>query len=231
MSEFISAPTRVNRYAKEISAFVQILKKYGHDGPISQVLDLGCGNGHEVIALQDHLNCQAVGIDTNAHFDSSTRHTVQLQHYDGRRIPYMPESFDGIYSYHVLEHAQEPDGVITEMNRVLRPGGFGYVGVPNKKRLLGYLTMEGKSLARRIGQNLNDWWMRLTGRFENAAGAHAGFHARELMSKMSDFTRLYNVTRDYYQIKWRQRPWLIRFITALNLDEYLFPSVYILAIK
>jgi Methyltransferase domain len=38
-----------------------------------------------------------------------------------------PESFDGIYSLSVFEHLLMPWAVAVQMNRILKPGGLGYV--------------------------------------------------------------------------------------------------------
>ena len=49
----------------------------------------------------------------------------------GEAIPFPDSHFDVVYSSNVLEHVNDPAKVITEMVRVLKPGGYGHVIVPN----------------------------------------------------------------------------------------------------
>jgi SAM-dependent methyltransferase len=46
------------------------------------------------------------------------------------RIPFADETFDLVISEAVLEHVPDPRGVVSEMIRVLQPGGQLYVDVP-----------------------------------------------------------------------------------------------------
>ncbi len=46
------------------------------------------------------------------------------------RIPFLDETFDLVISEAVLEHVPDPRGVVSEMIRVLQPGGQLYVDVP-----------------------------------------------------------------------------------------------------
>jgi SAM-dependent methyltransferase len=49
---------------------------------------------------------------------------------DIRRLPFPDDSVDGVLSISVLEHVPDPEGVLREVHRVLRPGGFVYSDVP-----------------------------------------------------------------------------------------------------
>ncbi len=48
----------------------------------------------------------------------------------GDEIPFLDNTFDLVISQAVLEHVQEPEQVVAEMLRVLRPGGQIYVEIP-----------------------------------------------------------------------------------------------------
>lgn len=49
----------------------------------------------------------------------------------GERMPLQSASFELVYSTHVLEHVQDPEQVLRETVRVLRPGGIAQIVVPN----------------------------------------------------------------------------------------------------
>lgn len=51
---------------------------------------------------------------------------------DVRAIPYADDSFDLVYSMGTIEHFDETERAVTEIARVLKPGGRAIVGVPNR---------------------------------------------------------------------------------------------------
>ena len=51
---------------------------------------------------------------------------------DVRAIPFADESFDVVYSMGTIEHFEETEHAVTEIARVLAPGGRAIVGVPNR---------------------------------------------------------------------------------------------------
>ena len=79
------------------------------------VLDVGSGTRR--------LRADVVNLDIDA-FDN-----VDLVA-NATRIPFLDETFDLVISEAVLEHVPDPRGVVSEMIRVLRPGGQLYVDVP-----------------------------------------------------------------------------------------------------
>jgi len=48
----------------------------------------------------------------------------------GERLPFADSSVDVIISNAVLEHVECLDATVSEMNRVLKPGGFAYIEIP-----------------------------------------------------------------------------------------------------
>jgi SAM-dependent methyltransferase len=51
---------------------------------------------------------------------------------DVRHLPFREGSFDAIYSMGTVEHFDETDAALSEIFRVLRPGGRAVIGVPNR---------------------------------------------------------------------------------------------------
>ncbi len=52
---------------------------------------------------------------------------------DIRHLPFPDASFDAIYSMGTVEHFDETEQAISEIYRVLRPGGRAVIGVPNRR--------------------------------------------------------------------------------------------------
>jgi Methyltransferase domain len=49
---------------------------------------------------------------------------------DAHAIPFADDSFDAVWVQAVLEHVLQPERVVEEIHRVLRPGGLVYAGTP-----------------------------------------------------------------------------------------------------
>jgi ubiquinone/menaquinone biosynthesis C-methylase UbiE len=86
----------------------------------SQVLDIGCGNGYIAHHLSAMLQNPVIGIDVN----DSTEAPVDYRQYDGANFPLHDHSVDSVVLCYVLHHAQDVRAMLSEMKRVLRPGGL-----------------------------------------------------------------------------------------------------------
>jgi ubiquinone/menaquinone biosynthesis C-methylase UbiE len=117
-------------------------------GPQARILDCGVGNGSLSVALDNILTgpVEYHGIDTSAEMlvqaSSKMRHAglrAHLKQADILSLPYDDQSFDVVMAAHVLEHLPEPQRALTEMVRVLRPGGMVFVCV-TRHSLFGALV-------------------------------------------------------------------------------------------
>lgn len=157
---------------------------------IRKLLVVGCGSGVEAAILAAELNTRVTGIDLKNNFDHEAAKIADLRTGDAMSLEFADESFDFVFSYHALEHITEPEKALWEMNRVLRKGGGFWIGTPNRSRILGYIGGKDTSFRQKISWNLMDWRARLSGRFRNELGAHAGFTASELSGLISAVSRL-----------------------------------------
>ncbi|MEX0840535.1 MAG: class I SAM-dependent methyltransferase [Parvibaculum sp.] len=109
-----------------------------------RALDLGCGAGRHVHAMYYHAECHVVGIDlgfedvkrTRAGFgtcpdmDPATRRSFSLSVGNALALPFPDRSFDKIICSEVLEHIPDYKQAVTEIERILKPGGTLAVSVP-----------------------------------------------------------------------------------------------------
>lgn len=198
-----------------------------HTKRIKKLLVVGCGSGLEAAILAQRLGAEVTGIDIEEKFDPTALASCELKKGDAMALEFGHERFDFIFSYHALEHIDEPRIALREMHRVLKPGGGFWVGTPNKERLVGYIGGKNTSFSEKIRWNILDWRMRLTGKFENKLGAHAGFTQKELGDLLrSVFATVDDRTFEYFTRIYPGKRRLIESIEKSGLSRPLYPSVY-----
>lgn len=96
----------------------------------STLLDVGCGGGflaEELAGMGYHVT----GIDPSersiavaAEHARASGLAIDYRTGSGEQLPFADDSFDAVSCCDVLEHVADPDWVIAEIARVLRPGGI-----------------------------------------------------------------------------------------------------------
>jgi len=117
-------------------AIVENLKKYAR-GKIG--LDLGCGTG----LITRHIALQyRVGVDINrwalAKANEHVGDGVRYVNGDAENLPLASGVFDVVVCTDVLEHLLEPEKAVSNIFRVLRPGGVLVGTVPSKSPVWNY---------------------------------------------------------------------------------------------
>ena len=104
-----------------------------HGPPSGRVLELGCGMGHLLSWLTDRYH--VFGSDINPWALSQAKHNVPEGHFvllSADEICAFPvAAFDIVIAKHVVEHLSHPEQAISEMSRVLKPGGLLILATPN----------------------------------------------------------------------------------------------------
>ena len=135
--------------------------------PSGRILDIGCGAGQTIIALE--CGGRSVGIDIDV---DALRHAasgamgerLRVAAAAGERLPFRDGAFDFAFSRVALPYMNIP-AALSEMHRVLRPGGTLWLAlhplaIPVEQFRRG--NLRGKLYA--AGTIANGIWFHLTGR-------------------------------------------------------------------
>lgn len=92
-----------------------------------RILDAGCGSGPLSAALREK-GATVAGFDASAKMVELARHRLgqdtELHVMDlGEPLPFADESFDDVVCSLVLHYLKDWNGALTELHRVLKPGG------------------------------------------------------------------------------------------------------------
>jgi len=95
------------------------------------VLDLGCGPGHYTTALR-RAGALVRPIDADeSELTASGGAPGGAMAADARLLPVRSASFDGVFFSNLLEHSPDTERILSEIGRVLRPGGWAWVAWTN----------------------------------------------------------------------------------------------------
>ena len=121
--EYDSSSIGVGAYTDE-----KLLKTYAK----GEVLEVGCGRGSMLKKLIGVGS--KTGIDPSKQaidYAKSTATDASFVVGVAEKLPFKDNSFDFVYSLEVFEHVEEYELMVSEMVRVLKDGGVGFIQTPN----------------------------------------------------------------------------------------------------
>lgn len=141
----------------------QMFEKLMQQHPLvagSKVLDIGCGQGVGLEVFKA-AGLDPVGITLGPDAEICRRKGLNVVEMDLSFLDFADGTFDMVWCRHALEHSVFPFFTLSEMHRVLKPGGLLYVEVPAPDTACGHqnnpnhYSVLGKSmwleLIRRVG--------------------------------------------------------------------------------
>lgn len=96
----------------------------------ARILDVGCGTGAGIEEFRPYGSVTGVDFSETAIRYSRRRQCTRTAVADASRLPFESSSFDLIAMIEVLEHVDDDAGTLTEIARVLTPGGLIVLTVP-----------------------------------------------------------------------------------------------------
>ena len=206
-----------------------------------RILVAGCGAGHEAAAIQAYFNATVDAIDVELQVDPQCHNIAKLlvRQASVCELPFSDENYDAVFYHHVIEHVDDPVRSLVEITRVLRPGGWLFIGTPNRHRLVSSVgahkqTQWEATISNKLSDNWYDWKARLLGKFRNEFGAHAGFSQGELDEMLAKhYDERIWLTREYLEMKYAEHRLLglVKLATIPAFRWFSAPSIYVLCRK
>ncbi len=113
-----------------------------HYHPIdgADVFSSGCGSAGDLQVMHEKGAASVSGIEVEEKLAELARTRLRdagvasfdISTYPGRELPYRDASFDIITSIHVVEHVGHVRAYLSELLRVLKPGGILFLDCPNR---------------------------------------------------------------------------------------------------
>jgi len=116
-------------YAQHRQVHPEVLKDLISAGRLesgSRVLDVGCGTGNTVAALEDGVGCSCRGIDPSEQMLARARERTSrtiLRRGRAEQLDCPDDFFDLVFSVDVIHHVSDRQAYALEAHRVLRKGG------------------------------------------------------------------------------------------------------------
>ena len=133
-----------DRAIEQVELFISEVNRFEKvDFKNKKLLEIGAGVGTMLVTARTKYQIAAFGIEPSKDEFSPFNEISQalLKEYklpediiinsNAEKLPFPDNDFDFIYSTNVLEHVQNPELVIKESIRVLKPGGFLQFVIPN----------------------------------------------------------------------------------------------------
>lgn len=198
-----------------------------------RILDVGCGEGRHTIGAYLNADVEAIGVDLSekdlqtakerfADFEekNNSRKSLLFQKADALALPFADNSFDKVICSEVLEHIPDYQGVLAEINRVLKPDGLLAVSVPRAwpeeicwRLSKAYRKVEGGHIrifnATQLRNDVEDLgWKRYSRHWAHAL--HAPFWWLKCWCWDNEDSRLVQWYHSFLVWDLMKRPWLTR---------------------
>lgn len=193
--------------------FSELVEKI-NDAPC--VLDIGSGNTgiSNTVGLSKSVQDGLVSLDMCY---ASSVHIIG----DAHKLPFTNDSIDGVLIQGVLEHVRDPNRVVKEIKRVLRPHGVVYVDVP----FLQHYHQDPEDYRRYTITGLR----QLLGNFDEVAAGVSVGPTSVFCEVLSEYPAIwFRNPMLYWGVKWFMG-WLVSPLRYIDYFLVRYPRIYSLA--
>lgn len=175
------------------------------------VLDAACGVGYGSALIARSGAKSVVGIDIDSQTVAYAREhfahpRVAFAEGSAEQLSQLGQTFDVVVSFETIEHLRQPARFLTEVRRVLRPGGLFICSTPNR------------DFARKEGKNVNPYHLSEMSFAEFSAAFAEHFHIEEQyhQSHTEAFLRHVQMVEELNRVAK-----IVRFSKLLRLENWL----------
>jgi ubiquinone/menaquinone biosynthesis C-methylase UbiE len=141
-SEMPSAYDAGRSYAPRVLAgWLETVSRHVQ-GPVSRILDLGCGTGRYSSALARYFDADVEAVDPSEKMLEQAlkkpHARVRFRKASGEELPLEDESVDLVFMSMVFHHLDSPESVARECRRVLRTNGSVCLRAATSDQIPGY---------------------------------------------------------------------------------------------
>ncbi len=125
---------RDRAYLESVERYKFANQVIGENQSGGHVLDLCCGPGHGTTHLSNAKKITAIDISAEAITQAKqfARPGTKVLQGNAEALQLKTQSISSVVCFEGLEHAQNGEKVLSEIHRVLKPGGIAIISTPNK---------------------------------------------------------------------------------------------------
>ncbi|MBD3258808.1 methyltransferase domain-containing protein, partial [candidate division GN15 bacterium] len=145
-----------NVYEKEQREVMDFLREQLKNRQAGRVLDIATGEGEFLAEVLEKVGSfdEAVGIDLNEQRMGDARNRnkdarVSFQAGDALALTFEDDSFDTVSVRNSLHHVDEPSRLLSELHRVLKPGGTA---------VIMECVRDSSTMEQRLYVEMHHWW-------------------------------------------------------------------------
>lgn len=111
--------------------FIRVRKALRYIPKKARVLDVGCGDGYLLMKIRDRIE---FGIGVDERVRSQKTGNIEIKKISVKdKLPFQDSFFDVATMTAFIEHVDEPDKILKDMNRVLKKNGLCIITTPTRK--------------------------------------------------------------------------------------------------
>jgi len=100
----------------------------------ARLVDLGCDDGKWTIQIAKTIGSSKIyGIEiVNQRIEQAKKRGIKVKKADlNMKLPFGGDSFDVVHANQVIEHLYDTDNFVSEIYRILKPGGYAIISTEN----------------------------------------------------------------------------------------------------
>lgn len=96
----------------------------------NKILEIGAGSEPHIKYIEDKDSSYYILEKTKYKKINKNKNKIHYKYYDGKKIPFKPNTFDRVILSHTLEHIPNPESFIKDSMKILKKGGVLSISLP-----------------------------------------------------------------------------------------------------